>query len=724
MIEEETVGPFSSWGDVKKTYGAAGDGVTDDTPAIQRGLNDLGQPGKPQVLYFPPGTYKLTATLTLTGVQWRGSGNFRWGGVSLIGDSPTTTRIKWFGPPGTAMLIQDGGFGTRYSRLTWDGSTTAQYGIAQWWNTSEGHVYGGGTEHQDEVFQDMAIGIMAGRLGKPYGQLDSEGQIRRVVFVRNRYAGVAVGSWNALDWWVWDSQFVDCGRGVTNNYNASDSGQTKGAGTVYVYRSLFQRSTVADMAIANTGWFSLHNNVSIGSRRFFEAAPLGANEAVVIAQNNRVVQSTDPVPISLGNTGPMFLVDNAIQAKGALFELTDWIKGRDVLSLGNKITGALPAGSNSDRIMAIDDTTVTAADISTQPLTLPPTPGWAHHSVFEVPPGANSAQIQALIDQATRSGDPLPIVHFAYGTWTLREPLRISSNRSVQLVGDGYGSILTVPDGSNPASMLQIAAPARVTIRDMQWVATRTTAVTISGADREAGRIQVVGSNLGPVTATHLDKTRLSLQANPAITSIALDAVRDAVAYSNGVVGLIKLSNDSDFLIADAWYEGPETALFRINDSTFTYLGGHMAPASHSGNANLADPVIRLDRFSGTASWLGMESDLKAIPSGPSIVIGNETSTTHAYFMGLTSNKSDYFSRSGGPVGKVGFILNRTSQASISVQATDAGATSAEDIRNAWKQARAVTWDSAAYQVPAGSVDVRIYRMKMDQTAGLDIRGR
>ena len=163
MVEQETVGPFSTWADVRKAYGAAGDGVTDDTAAIQRGLNDLGRPGKPQVLYFPPGTYKLTATLLLTGLQWRGSGNFRWGGVSLIGDSPTTTRIKWFGPPGTAMLTQDGGFGTRYSRLTWDGSATAQYGIAQWWNTTEGHVYGGGTEHQDEVFQDMAIGIMAGR---------------------------------------------------------------------------------------------------------------------------------------------------------------------------------------------------------------------------------------------------------------------------------------------------------------------------------------------------------------------------------------------------------------------------------------------------------------------------------------------------------------------------------------------------------------------------------
>src|SRR3984957_8784144 len=290
VVVEETIGPFASWANVKSNYGAIGDGATDDTAAIQSALNDLGRVGKPQVLYLPPGTYKITATLNLTGSASSGSAAFGWGGVGIIGDNPATTIIKWEGPSGGAMLIQNGGLGTRYSRLTWDGSGTAGYGVAQWWNTSAGGLYGGSTEHQDEVFQDMNIGIMAGRLGAQYGQLDSEGQVRRVSFVRNTYAGLDLGSWNALDWWVWDSHFVDCARGVTNTYSVSDAGVTTGAGAAYVYRSFFERSTVADMQIANTGWFSMHNNVSIGSRRFFEAAPMGNNAAVVIVQNNRVVQ--------------------------------------------------------------------------------------------------------------------------------------------------------------------------------------------------------------------------------------------------------------------------------------------------------------------------------------------------------------------------------------------------------------------------------------------------
>jgi Pectate lyase superfamily protein len=432
-----------SWGDGKSQYGAVGDGVADDTAALQRALNDLGRDGKPQVLYLPAGTYKITATLNLTGSQEHGPGVFGWGGVGIIGADPATTTIKWAGPPGQPMLVQNGGLGTRYDRLTWDGSGTAGYGVAHWWNAHGGGLYGGSFEHQDEVFKNMSIGIMGGRLGVNFGELDSEGQIRRVTFINNTYAGLDVGSWNALDWWVWDSHFVDCARGVSNNRSLNDAGPTTGAGAMYVYRSLFEHSSVADMAVGNTGWFSLHNNVSIGSRRFFESTPIGAHAAVVIVQNNRVVQSTDPVPISLGSTGPLLLIDNQIQAARSTYELTDWIQGRDVLSLGNRVTAVPPAALGSDRLLSVDDVSVATESIATQPLALPLTPAVTAHEVYEVLAGATAEQIQALIDQSARSADPQPIIHFGHGTWTLDRTLQIQRGRSVQLVGDGFGSLLS-----------------------------------------------------------------------------------------------------------------------------------------------------------------------------------------------------------------------------------------------------------------------------------------
>ena len=54
---EEFAGPFPSWANVKAEYGAVADGRADDTSAIQRGLDELGKPGRSPVLFLPAGTY-------------------------------------------------------------------------------------------------------------------------------------------------------------------------------------------------------------------------------------------------------------------------------------------------------------------------------------------------------------------------------------------------------------------------------------------------------------------------------------------------------------------------------------------------------------------------------------------------------------------------------------------------------------------------------------------
>lgn len=47
--------------DVKRHFGAKGDGVADDTVSLQRAFDVLGRTGG--VLYLPPGTYKLNEML-------------------------------------------------------------------------------------------------------------------------------------------------------------------------------------------------------------------------------------------------------------------------------------------------------------------------------------------------------------------------------------------------------------------------------------------------------------------------------------------------------------------------------------------------------------------------------------------------------------------------------------------------------------------------------------
>lgn len=99
---------------------AIGDGQTDDTVAVQNasaGLRDG------SVLYFPAGTYRITAPLSLrnpTGVRWIGG---------LIVGNGRETKWVWDGASGGTMLLLNGIAHSRFVGLELDGQDRAGVGF-------------------------------------------------------------------------------------------------------------------------------------------------------------------------------------------------------------------------------------------------------------------------------------------------------------------------------------------------------------------------------------------------------------------------------------------------------------------------------------------------------------------------------------------------------------------------------------------------------------------
>jgi hypothetical protein len=716
----EFIGPFANWANVRTDFGAVGDGLADDTGAIQRGLDALRKYDghtAPAVLYFPAGTYRITNALYMTLNV----------GANLVGADPAATTIVWNGPAGGTMLRTSGSFDTLFSRLTWDGAGTAGIGIAQWWNfVTDNANYQGSIKHIDEVFRNMGVGIYGGRLGTDYGQGDSETLIERVTFQSISIAGVNVGSFNAFNWWVWDSTFTNCARALSNDFSVDDDGPTGGAGNVLAYRNLFQGSTVADLSIANTGFFSLHNNVSIGSRQFIHAAPAGANGGAIIVQANTVLDTVNPIAIEVGNEGPLMLIDNRIRSMAGAAGPAVLLEGagssanasdRDVYSLGNQFTVSAPIAlvGSGGRHMSDADLTVDRSGIS---VALPILPGTArnyHRAVYTVALGSNADQIQAVINAAAAGGSDNAVVHIPAGDYNVDHTLVVPANARLQIAGDSETTKLWWTGSSPTGTILQLHGPSYATLRDICLVGAQTTAIDITQADQPGGRVFVEGSRLAALHISGLARTRVVAQSNTGIESVTADASASIVGISG--MGPATLSANSRMLVADSWYEGDRADLFRGDSGTYTYLGGEMAPYSHGvGTGQSASaPAIALADFAGQVNIIGATLVLPSASNGIQ-VSGNNASATGNFF-GVTANQPGFF-RNAATAGAFGLVMAKEYSASTgATDIPDVGINSASAVAGAFAQARGVVWDSAPFVHTAGATDVRLFRVFTANTA-------
>ena len=87
---------LSDWHSVKD-YGARGDGKADDSAAIQK-LYDMASRGKVITIYFPPGKYRITKTLTLEETERS----------CMLSDMGEDTVLFWDGKKGGSIYLSNG----------------------------------------------------------------------------------------------------------------------------------------------------------------------------------------------------------------------------------------------------------------------------------------------------------------------------------------------------------------------------------------------------------------------------------------------------------------------------------------------------------------------------------------------------------------------------------------------------------------------------------------
>jgi hypothetical protein len=251
----------SDWINVKRDVlpGARGDGVADDTRALQAALDEIGErPGTPKVVYLPSGVYRITRTLTLS----------RRNGGMLVGHGRDTV-IRWDGARDGRMFWSNGAARQIFMGLVWDGAGEAGVGIDHDSKT----LYETRVRHQHmELRNFREAGI---RTGHDQRLASAEMMFYNLLF-RDSTRGALFASWND-----YNNVFDGC------HFLDNEIGIDVPKGNVVVRNSRFERSRRTDLFLS-THSHSVRRVVSVGSQRFIDTVSGPAASGVVTVQDCRV----------------------------------------------------------------------------------------------------------------------------------------------------------------------------------------------------------------------------------------------------------------------------------------------------------------------------------------------------------------------------------------------------------------------------------------------------
>ncbi|HZT43805.1 MAG TPA: glycosyl hydrolase family 28-related protein [Chthonomonadaceae bacterium] len=699
---EEFAGPLAGWIDARRDFGAVGDGRADDTTALQKALDALRPPDSPRrVLYIPAGIYRLTRTLHVTRTRHAESMD-----IMILGADPARTVLRWDGPAGGVMLDY-GAWYARLGRLTLDGGGRAGVALAH------GPDFVTYNELSDMVFRDAGIGIEAGHMDTAG---IAETAVLRCRFERCTKAGVSLQNFNSLDWFLRDCRFEACALGVTNAF---------GAGNFHVYDSLFRHSSIADISIGNTGYFSLRNNTSLGSRAFFIAAGIGAGAGITLQGNT--ILDPQQTPIQIGNLGPVLLLDNVIRCRISPAARVNPAAG--FLSMGNTFTvaDAIQAKPSAPRI---DDRLVAAASIKNVTPALPETPPYRLRPVIELAAGASASVLQQAIDTAAAQKGKRPVLHLPAAIYTIDHTLTIPTGSDVQVVGDGGKTVLRW-SGSGAGPVLHVTGPSRAVLRDFTIDAGGTAeGLVIDRCDQPGARVFLEEANIrdGKQVGLRVEgvrNARVDLQdMNHSGCGIGVQVLGNGPAgekanaptrvviwsgASSGNDLSYDVRNGGALLARDIWYEGASPGFMHCTDSgTFTLHGAEVAAGDpNHGGTGVGRPTIDLDGFRGRLTFL------TAIFAAPTeqIVVHHGSAATKVLLIGQ-GNRDDFLVNQSPAAHAARIQSVKYTSGGGATSVADRGTVDAAFLREMLAQTRSARPHPRA-PVPSGATDLQIYRLSV-----------
>lgn len=449
--------PRSDWTNVQTavTPGAKGDGVADDTAALQQALDAM-KDGS--VLYLPAGTYRVTDTLQLRP-------KLRLTGVFIVGHG-RDTRLVWDGPAGKPLLVDDGASNSRYEGLLFDGRGKATVGL---YHRSGPNHFETEVGHRHLAFLDFTdAGILTDK-----APATAEVLTVNCLFERCR-RGIAFLAFNDYDYTIDGCEFRNCGTAIECVH-----------GNTYVRNCHFEQSSTVDIALHPEHGSSVRRCTSIGSQAFLRftnpVAPLTIQNCAVAgwkSTDGAILLAGAPValfdcvftqppgqapPVKIGSRGQrLFLSQNESSAT------------QGVVTPGQGKVYEIPAGKRiGARLMAdqhfLRDTV--------------PVPAVVFDARRDF--GAkgdrqtdDTVAIQKAIDAARAHGRGA-LAYLPTGIYVVTQPLRITG-ADYRVGGSGFRSGLFWR-GAAGGSIIEVVDPQQVTIENLN-VGSHDVAVDMTNA--------------------------------------------------------------------------------------------------------------------------------------------------------------------------------------------------------------------------------------------------